>query len=102
MPPKKPPPSPLRDSLPSSTVIPPSALLRRFLTRLPKSVIIDLVLIWLDHPLCPLHEPDEEADQYMQDDETLDDKKAIYAEYQDDNAVNKSVVVDKILMNDWV
>jgi len=101
MPPKKAFPSPLRDTLPSSTLIPPSVLLRRFLTRLPKSVIIDLVLIWLDHPLCPIHEPDE-ADQYMQDEETLDDKKAIYAEYQDDNAVSKSVVIDKILMNDWV
>jgi len=102
MPPKKAPPPPLRDTLPSSTLIPPSALLRRFLTRLPKSVIIDLVLIWLDHPLCPIHEPDDEEDLYMQDDETLDDKKAIYAEYRDDNVVSKSVVIDKILMNDWV
>ena len=102
MPPKKAPPPPLRDTLPSSTLIPPSALLRRFLTRLPKSVIIDLVSIWLDHPLCPIHEPDDEEDLYMQDDETLDDKKAIYAEYRDDNVVSKSVVIDKILMNDWV
>jgi hypothetical protein len=38
----------------------------------------------------------------MQDDETMDDKKAIYTEYRDDNVVNKSVVIDKILMNDWV
>ena len=90
----------LRDTLPSSTIIPPSALLRRFLTRLPKSVLIDLVLIWLDHPLCPIPEPDE--DLYMQDAETLDDKKAIYAEYRDENAASKSVVIDKILMNDWV
>jgi Kinetochore protein CHL4 like len=102
MPPKKASSPSLRDTLPSSTLIPPSALLRRFLTRLPKSVLIDLVLIWLDHPLCPIHEPDDEEDQFMQDDETLDDKKAVYTEYRDDNAVAKGVVIDKILMNDWV
>ena len=102
MPPKKAPPPPLTDTLPSSTLIPTSALLRRFLARLPKQVIIDLVLIWLDHPLCPIHERDDEEDQFMRDDETLDDKKAIYAEYRDNNAIGKSVVIDKILVNDWV
>lgn len=102
MPPKKASSPPLTDTLPSSTIIPPSALLRRFLTRLPKSVLVDLVLIWLDHPLCPIHEPDEQEDQFMQDDETLDDKKAVYMEYRDNDAVGKGLVIDKILMNDWV
>lgn len=38
----------------------------------------------------------------MQDDETLDDKKAVYMEYRDNDAVGKGLVIDKILMNDWV
>ena len=102
MPPKKAPALPLTDTLPSTTIIPNSALLRRFLSRLPKSVIIDLVLIWLDHPLCPIHEPlDEEDDYFMQDDETLDEKKALYEDYHGDNFTKKTVI-DRILGNDWV
>ena len=102
MPPKRALPLLPTDTLPSSTLIPTSPLLRRFLTRLPKQVIIDVVLIWLDHPLCPTHEPDDEEDVYMLDDETVDDKKAIYTQYRDNSAVTKGVVVDKILVNDWV
>jgi hypothetical protein len=102
MPPKKTMTS-TTDTLPSTTLIPNSALLRRFLTRLPKTVIIDLVLIWLDHPLCPIHKPLDEEDEYlMQDDETLDEKKAVYEDYRADNAVTKKTVIDKILSNDWV
>jgi hypothetical protein len=102
MPPKKTPAMPLTDTLPSTTIIENSALLRRFLSRLPKSVIIDLVLIWLDHPLCPVQETiDDEDDYFMQDDETLDEKKALYEEYRGDNFTKKTVI-DRILGNDWV
>ena len=93
---------PLSDTLPSTTIIANSAFLRRFLTRLPKSVIIDLVFIWLDHPLCPIHEPiDEEDDYFMQDEETLDEKKALYESYRGDNFTKKTVI-DRILGSDWV
>jgi hypothetical protein len=104
MPPKKDnPPSPT-DTLPSTTLIPNSALLRRFLTRLPKTVIVDLVLIWLDHPLCPIHQPldDEDDDFYGQEDETLDDKRTLYEVYRDDTSITKKVVIDRILGIDWV
>src|SRR5436190_15842919 len=91
------------DTLPSTTLIPNSALLRRFLTRLPKAVIVELVLIWLDYPLCPLYESaDEEEDIFMQDDETLDEKKALYEEYRDNVTTTKKTVIDRILSNDWV
>lgn len=102
MPPKKTPTTSLTDTLPSTTIIENSALLRRFLSRLPKSVIIDLVLIWLDHPLCPVQETiDDEDDYFMQDDETLDEKKALYEDYRGDNFTKKTVI-DRILGNDWV
>ena len=92
----------LTDSLPSTTLIPTSALLRRFLTRLPKSVIIDLALIWLDHPLCPTHEADDQDEDYfMSDDETLDEKKAVYEEYRGDS-ITKKTVIDRLLGIDWV
>src|SRR5579871_1750608 len=93
---------PSTDSLPSTTLIPNSVLLRRVLSRLPKSVIIDLVLIWLDHPLCPIHEPYDEDEMLMQDDETLDDRKSLYKTYRTDNNVTKKMVMDRLLANDWV
>ena len=104
MPPKTSAPTTMTDSLPSTTLIPTSPLLRRFIQRLPKATIIDLILIWLDHPLCPIHPPlDDDEDEYlMQDDETLDDRKAVYEEYRVDNDIPKRVVVDRILGNDWV
>jgi Kinetochore protein CHL4 like len=104
MPPKKENTASPTDTLSSTTLIPNSALLRRFLTRLPKTVTIDLVLIWLDHPLCPIHQPldDEDDDFYGQEDETLDDKKALYEVYRDDTSITKKVVIDRILGIDWV
>lgn len=92
------------DTLPSTTLIPNSALLRRFLARLPKSVIVDLVLIWLDHPLCPIHKPlDDEDDDFLdQDDETLDDKRSTYGSYRVDTSITKKMVIDRILGFDWV
>jgi hypothetical protein len=103
MPPKKEAAASPADSLPSTTLIPNSALLRRFLTRLPKSVIVDLVLIWLDHPLCPIHQAiDEDDDFYDQEDETLADKKLLYEAYRDDSSITKKVIIDRILGIDWV
>ena len=91
------------DTLPSTTLIPNSGMLRRFLARLPKSVIVDLVLIWLDHPLCPIPPlTDEDEEIFMHDDESLDDKKALYESYRNDNAVSRKVLIDRILGNDWV
>lgn len=103
MPPKRGPSAPLTDTLPSTTLIPNSALLRRFLSRLPKLVLIDLVLIWLDHPLCPVHESvEDEEDYFMQEDETTEEKKALYEAYRGDNSVSKKIVIDRILGHDWV
>ena len=90
------------DSLPSTTLIPNSALLRRSLARLPKSVIIDLVLIWLDHPLCPVPQVAADDEDYFMEDETLDDKRSIYESYREDSDITKKTVIDKILGNDWV
>jgi hypothetical protein len=101
MPPKKEAKATSGDTLPSTTLIPNSSLLRRFLTRLPKTVIVDLVLIWLDHPLCPTL-PNDEDDDFFDEDESLDDKKAIYETYRDDNSITKKDVIDRILGNDWV
>jgi hypothetical protein len=89
------------DTLPSTTAIPSSPVLRRFLTRLPKQTLIDLVLIWLDHPLTPLPPPDEE-DEFLDEPESLDDRKAVYAEYAEDTSVTKKVIIDRILGTDWV
>ena len=103
MPPKETPSTPSADTLPSTTLIPNSSALRRSLSRLPKPVIVDLVLIWLDHPLCPLPDPVVEEDEFlMQDDETLEEKKAVYEEYRDNNVITKKTVIDRILANDWV
>jgi Kinetochore protein CHL4 like len=103
MPPKKTTAAPLTDTLPSTTLIPNSALLRRFLSRLPKPVLIDLVLIWLDHPLCPVQEPvDEEEDYFMQEDETTEEKKALYETYRGDSNISKKIVIERILGHDWV
>jgi Kinetochore protein CHL4 like len=103
MPPKKVPSAFSTDSLPSTTLIPNSVLLRRFLSRLPKTVLVDLVLIWLDHPLCPVHEPiDEDDDFFMQDEETLDDIRALYVSYRNDSGVSKKIVIDRVLGNEWV
>jgi hypothetical protein len=90
------------DSLPSTTLIPNSLSLRRILSRLPKDVVVDLVLVWLDHPLCPIHESTDDEDDYFLERETTDDKRAIYEAYRDDNNVSKKTVIDKILGIDWV
>jgi hypothetical protein len=102
MPPKKPAPRVHQDTLPSTTLIPNSANLRRFLTRLPKQVLIDLVLIWLEHPLCPIPGPADEDEFLMDDVETLDGKKTLYQEYAQDDNVGKKIVIDRILGSDWV
>ena len=91
------------DTLPSTTLIPPSALLRRFLTRLPKQILVSLVLIWLDHPLCPVHSPSNDDDDYfMDDEESLEEKREIYAAQRDDVNITKKAVIDRILGQDWV
>lgn len=91
------------DSLPSTNLIPNSTLLRRSLARLPKSVIVDLVLIWLDHPLCPVRQiAADDDDDYFMEDETLDDKRSIYESYREDANITKKTIIDKILGNDWV
>ena len=51
------------DTLSSTTLIPSSSLLRRFLARLPKQTLVSLVLIWLEHPLCPLHTAVDDEDE---------------------------------------
>jgi hypothetical protein len=89
------------DTLPSTTAIPTSPVLRRFLTRLPKQTLTDLVLIWLDHPLTPLPPPDDE-DEFLDEPDSLDDRKALYGEYAQDSNVTKRVVIDRILGTDWV
>jgi hypothetical protein len=94
---------PSTDTLPSTTLIPNSALLRRLFTRLPKPVIIDLVLIWLNHPLCPIHQTtDDEDDFFMEEDESVDQKKLVYEAYRDDITIPRKIVVDRILGIDWV
>jgi hypothetical protein len=92
------------DTLPSTTLIPNSPSLRRLFTRLPKAVIIDLVLIWLNHPLCPIPETTDDDDDYFMDDEeeTIDQKAMIYEAYRDDINTPRKIVVDRILGNDWV
>jgi len=90
------------DSLPSTTLISNAVLLRRILSRLPKDVIVDLVLIWLDHPLCPIHESTDDDDDYFVERETVDEKKAIYESYRDDPNTSRKMVVDKVLGSDWV
>jgi hypothetical protein len=93
-----------RDTLPSTTLIPNSALLRRFLTRLPKPILIDLIVIWLDHPLCPFHQPGDgdEDDIFRQESENSDEKKAIYEAYRDDDGVTKKAIIERVLGVDWV
>ena len=91
-----------RDSLASTTLIHNSVLLRRILSRLPKDVIVDLVLIWLDHPLCPIHEAVDDDDEFFMENESADDKKTIYESYRNDSNVTKRTVIDKILGKDWV
>jgi hypothetical protein len=91
------------DTLSSTTLIPPSALLRRFLTRLPKQTLVSLVLIWLDHPLCPIHAPPDDEDEYfMEDEESMADKREIYTAQRSDVNVTKKAVIDRILGQDWV
>ena len=91
------------DTLSSTTLIPPSALLRRFLTRLPKQTLVSLVLIWLDHPLCPIHSPLGDEDEFfMEEEESMEDKKEIYAAQIDDANITKKAVIDRILGQDWV
>lgn len=91
------------DTLSSTTLIPPSALLRRFLARLPKQTLISLVLIWLDHPLCPIHAPPDDEDEYfMEDEESMEDKREIYAAQRDAVNIVKKAVIDRILGQDWV
>jgi len=103
MPPKKPTQTVLRDTLPSTTLISNSPSLRKFVSRLPKSVLVDLVLIWLDHPLCPISEPTDDEDEFaMEDQETLDEKRALYQGYGQDPYVTKKIVLDRILGTDWV
>ena len=92
----------LTDSLPSTRLIPNSAVLRRFLSRLPKSVLIDLVLIWLEHPLCPIQESQDDEDDYFMQDETATDKKGLYESFRDDHNASKKIVIDRILGTDWV
>jgi len=103
MPPKKPTQTVLRDTLPSTTLIPNTQSLRKFVSRLPKLVLVDLVLIWLDHPLCPIPEPVDDEDEFvLEDQKTLDEKRALYQEYGQDHYVTKKVVIDRILGTDWV
>jgi hypothetical protein len=94
-------PRPSHDLLPSTMLIPNSSLLRRLLSRLPKLVIIDLVLIWLENPLCPIHEADDEENYFMPSDETLEERRALYVDSRDKGVTKKSVI-DRILGNDWV
>jgi hypothetical protein len=64
---------------------------------------VSLVLIWLEHPLCPLHSAMEDEDEYfMEDEESLEDKRAIYAAQGDDANITKKTVIDRILGQDWV
>jgi len=91
------------DTLSTTTLIPRSGVLRRFLTRLPKQTLVSLVLIWLDHPLCPIHSPlDDEDEYFMEDDESLQDKKDMYLAQRDNESIPKKTVIDRILGQDWV
>jgi len=103
MPPKKPTQTVPRDTLPSTTLIANTQSLRKFVSRLPKLVLVDLVLIWLDHPLCPIPDPADDEDEFaLADQKTPDEKRALYREYGKDDNVTKKVVVDRILGTDWV
>jgi len=92
------------DSLASTTLIPNSAVLRRLLSRLPKPVLVDLALLWLDHRLCPLHGPIDDEDEYFEqsEPETLEDIKARYESFRTDSNASKKVVTDRILGTEWV
>jgi Kinetochore protein CHL4 like len=93
-------PPPSHDSVASTTLIPNSAVLRRLLSRLPKSAIIDLVLIWLQSPLCPIDTPDQE-NYFAIADETLQERMALYEACRDKSVIKKSII-DRILENEWV
>ena len=61
------------------------------------------MLIWLDHPLCPIHPPpDDEDDYFMEDEESMEDKREIYATQRDNVNITKKAVIDRILGKDWV
>jgi hypothetical protein len=61
------------------------------------------VLIWLNHPLCPIHQTtDDEDDFFMEEDESLDQKRLVYEAYRDDSTIPRKIVVDRILGIDWV
>ena len=104
MPPKRTDTAVARDTLPSTTLIPASAVLRRFLTRLPKSVLVDLVLLWLDNPLSPIHEPDDADDSFFDEepDQSIEHRREIYEAYKQDNGFSKNAVIDRIFTKEWV
>jgi Kinetochore protein CHL4 like len=92
---------PSNDTIPSTQLLRPTPLLRRLLLRLPKSSLLTLVQVWLTHPLCPVSRLDDPDDVPVEE-ESLEDKLAVYASYADDVGVSKRVVVDRILFTDWV
>ena len=104
MPPKRTNANVSSDTLPSTTLIPTSAILRRFLSRLPKTVLVDLVLLWLDHPLCPIHEPLDDDDSFFdeQPNESIESRKEVYDAYKQDSGFSKNTVIDRILTKEWV
>lgn len=78
-------------------------MLRRFLSRLPKQNLVSLVLIWLDHPLCPIHTPLDDDDEYfMEEEESLEEKREKYVAQKEGVNVTKKAVIDRILGQDWV
>jgi len=104
MPPKRTNAAVARDTLPSTTLIPTSAVLRRFLSRLPKSVLVDLVLLWLDNPLSPIHEVDDADDSFFDEEpyQSIEHRREIYEAYKQDNGFSKNTVIDRIFTKEWV
>jgi len=45
---------------------------------------------------------DDEDEYFMEDEESLEDKRAIYAAQGDDANITKKTVIDRILGQDWV
>lgn len=53
--------------------------------------------------MCPIHAPPDDEDEYfMEDEESMEDKREIYAAQRNDVNITKKAVIDRILGQDWV